>query len=87
MTLVSRARLQSSAAGSIAQGLKLWSREVAISAWEDLAKWEIILPAAGRGLDGIQSRLWRCDVVLEEIVGGVGVGGMDDVLIKWCKEV
>lgn len=87
--LISRARLQGAAAGSIAQGLKIWSREISIGAWEDLVQWEIMLPAAGKGVDGVQAKLWRCDVVLEEIVDAVGGAdaGMSDVMLKWCKEV
>jgi Origin recognition complex (ORC) subunit 4 C-terminus len=87
--LVSRARLQASAAGSIAQATKLWSLDVAAGAWEELAEWEIILPAAARGTEGAQAKMWRCDVVLEEIVGAVGGAGagMSDVMIRWCKEI
>ncbi len=87
--LVSRARLQSSAAGSIAQATKLWNRDVAVGAWEELAEWEMVLPATGRGIEGAQTKMWRCDVVLEEIIGAVGgaVAGMNDVMIRWCKEI
>jgi origin recognition complex subunit 4 len=90
--LVSRARLQASAAGSIAQGMKLWNQGVAAAAWEDLAEWELILPAAAKAGGGggqAHAKLWRCDVVLEEIVEAVGGAdaGMSEVMIKWCKEV
>jgi origin recognition complex subunit 4 len=87
--LVSRARLQASAAGSIAQATKLWNDDVAAAAWEELAEWEIILPAGGKGTEREQSKMWRCDVVLEEILGAVGGAdaGMSDVMIRWCKEV
>ncbi|ERF76682.1 hypothetical protein EPUS_02221 [Endocarpon pusillum Z07020] len=87
--LVSRARLQASAAGSIAQATKLWNRDVAAAAWEDLAQWEIVLPAANKGIGQEQTRMWRCDVVLEEIVDAVGgaEAGMSDVVIRWCKEI
>jgi origin recognition complex subunit 4 len=87
--LVSRARLQASAAGSIAQATKLWNHDVAAAAWEELAEWEIILPAGGKGTEREQSKMWRCDVVLEEIIGAVGGAdaGMSDVMIRWCKEV
>jgi Origin recognition complex (ORC) subunit 4 C-terminus len=87
--LVSRARLQASAAGSIAQATKLWTRDVAAAAWEDLAEWEIILPTTGKGIEGAQTKMWRCDVVLEEIVAAViGSGAaMSDAMVRWCKEV
>lgn len=87
--LVSRARLQASAAGSIAQATKLWNHEIAAAAWEELAAWEIILPAAGKGIGQEHSKMWRCDVVLEEIIEAVGGvdAGMSDVMIRWCKEI
>lgn len=87
--LVSRARLQTSAAGSIAQATKLWNRDVAAGAWEELAEWDIVLPANGRGIEGAPTTMWRCDVVLEEIIGAVegAAVGMSDVMIKWCKEI
>lgn len=87
--LVSRARLQASAAGSIAQATKLWNCDVATGAWEDLAEWEIILPTSGKANEREQTKMWRCDVVLEEIIAAVGGAdaGMSDVMIKWCKEV
>ena len=87
--LVSRARLQTSAAGSAAQATKLWNHDVAAAAWEDLAEWEIILPAAGKNIERELSKMWRCDVVLEEITEAVGGtdAGMSDVMIRWCKEV
>lgn len=87
--LVSRARLQASAAGSIAQATKLWNQDVASAVWEELAEWEIILPASGKGVEGEQAKMWRCDVVLEEIIGAVGGAdaGMSDVMVRWCKEI
>jgi Origin recognition complex (ORC) subunit 4 C-terminus len=87
--LVSRARLQASAAGSIAHSTKLWNRDIAAGAWEDLAEWEIILPTSGKGVEGGQTKLWRCDIVLEEITGAVGGGDavMNEVLMRWCKEI
>lgn len=87
--LVSRSRLQASAAGSIAQATKLWNSDVAAAAWENLAAWEVILPAAGKVVEREQSKMWRCDVVLEEIVDAVGGldAGMSEVMIRWCKEV
>lgn len=87
--LVSRARLQASAAGSIAQATKLWNRDVAAAAWEDLAEWEIVLPAANKGIGQEQTRIWRCDVALEEIIDAVGGAdaGMGNVMIRWCKEI
>jgi Origin recognition complex (ORC) subunit 4 C-terminus len=87
--LVSRARLQASAAGSIAQATKLWSHDVAAGAWRELAEWEIVLPVAGKGTERREKKMWKCDVVLEEIIGAVGRpdAWMSDMMIRWCKEV
>lgn len=89
--LVSRARLEASAAGSIAQASKIWDKEIAAEAWEELIEWEIIVPAPlGKGsTEGLETMMWRCDVVLEEIVDAVGGtdGGMSDMMVRWCKEV
>lgn len=87
--LVSRLRLQASAAGSIAQATKLWPRDVAAAAWDELAEWELILPIAGKGNEQELTRMWRCDVVLEEILDAVGEtgAGMSDVMVRWCKEI
>jgi Origin recognition complex (ORC) subunit 4 C-terminus len=62
---------------------------VAAEAWEELAEWEIILPAAGKGIEREQSKMWKCDVVLEEIIEAVGgtEAGMSEVMIRWCKEI
>jgi origin recognition complex subunit 4 len=93
VSLISRARMQASAAGSIAQATKIWDRDVAAAAWEDLADWEIILPANNTNrsdAEGLRTRTWRCDVALEEIVAaadGAGGSGMSDLMVRWCKEV
>ena len=96
--IASRARLQASAAGAQAQGgvTKIWSREVGVGAWEELARWELLVAgtAGKRGEESAEVRMWRVDVSLEEIGavlgmegsgGGGGVGR--EVLLKWCKEV
>jgi origin recognition complex subunit 4 len=92
--LASRSRLQSSASGALAQGgvTKIWGKEIAKGAWEELAEWEIFVPAAlgkGKGEDAADTRMWRVDVTLEEVAacaGDVGAG-VSEVLLKWCKEV
>ena len=92
--LASRARLQSSASGALAQGgvTKIWGKEIAKGAWEELGDWEVLVPAAlgkGRGDDAPETKMWRVDVTLEEVaacIGDVGAG-VSNVLVKWCKEV
>jgi origin recognition complex subunit 4 len=92
--LASRSRLQSSASGALAQGgvTKIWGKEIAKGAWEELAEWEILVPAAlgkGKGEDAAETKMWRVDVTLEEVAacaGDVGAG-VSEVLLKWCTEV
>ena len=91
--LASRSRLQSSASGAFAQGgvTKIWGKEIAKGAWEELGNWEILVPAApgrGKGDDAPETKMWKVDVTLEEIAACVGDGalGVSEVLAKWCKE-
>ncbi|KAL6717178.1 origin recognition complex subunit 4 [Lecanora helva] len=95
VTLASKSRLQSSAAGQMAVGgggggARIWSKEMAKGAWEELGGLELVLPAVGgggsRGLG--RGKMWRVDVGLEEI--GVWLereGGKGGVLGKWCREI
>jgi origin recognition complex subunit 4 len=92
--LASRSRLQSSASGALAQGgvTKIWGKEIAKAAWEELGDWEILMPAAlgkGKGDDAPKTKMWRVDVTLEEVAACVsGVGqGVSEVATRWCKEV
>jgi len=92
--------MQASASGALAQGSgsKIWGREVARGAWEDLAGWEIIVPVVGAGIgtgkggkggEGeAETRMWRVDVSLEEIGASLLADGVvrSEVLLKWCKE-
>ncbi len=70
---------------------KVWGREVAKGAWEELGEWEILVPSwlGKRGDEGVETRMWRVDVSLEEVGASLeSVGkGVGDVLGKWCKEV
>jgi origin recognition complex subunit 4 len=71
---------------------KIWGKEIAKGAWEELGDWEILVPAAlgkGKGDDAPETKMWRVDVTLEEVAACVGdVGqGVTEVLAKWCKEV
>lgn len=92
--LASRLRLQSSASGALAQGgvTKIWGREVAKGAWEELGHWEVLMPATlakGKGEEAPDTKMWRVDVTLEELgtcVSDAGPG-VSEVLSKWCKEV
>lgn len=70
---------------------KIWGKEIAKGAWEELGNWEILVPAAlgrGKGDDAPETKMWKVDVTLEEIAACVGDGalGVSEVLAKWCKE-
>ncbi|CAZ85762.1 unnamed protein product [Tuber melanosporum] len=90
--LTSPLKVASSAAGVTAG--RLWSKEVALGAWERLAEYELLVPAViGGGSGGgvsREGRMWRVEVGLAEIgkcleMGRAGIGRAG--LGKWCKEV
>lgn len=93
VTLASRAKLLSSASGAAALGGagRVWSREVAMGAWERLEGLELLVPALGAGGGGgiadvgRAGRLWKVDVGLEEI-GGARVE-MSAVMVGWCRKI
>lgn len=104
--LVQTSRLKQTAHGSITHSgtLRLWNREICKGAWEELGLWGLIVPVAGgRDEDGWggeaeESRMWRCELALEDISWGLnekfkgdghsGVGGgASEVLTKWCREI
>jgi origin recognition complex subunit 4 len=79
--IASKARLQASAAGAIAQGAgaRIWSKDVARGAWEMLFKCGLLLED-GRNVGGSG----RVDVGLEEIgASRVDLGSW----ARWCKEI
>ncbi|CAF9931606.1 hypothetical protein IMSHALPRED_008662 [Imshaugia aleurites] len=91
VALAGKSKLQSSAAGQMAVGggARVWSTVAAKGAWEHLARLELVLPAVGAGRGAGRGELWRVDVGLEEIGGGlerVDVPGKA-TLAKWCKEI
>lgn len=88
--LVGRQRVQSSASGMLAVGgsVRVWSRGVAGLAWERLISLGLLVPsgigAKGLGHGGLEGRMWKVDVALEEIPLAVK---MNAGLAKWCKEI
>lgn len=87
--LVGRQRVQSSASGLLAMGVRVWSRGVAGISWERLISLGLLVPAgvgAGRGMGygGLEGRMWKVDVALEEIPLATK---LSSVLAKWCKEI
>jgi len=90
-SLTSRHKLQTSSSGmaAIGGGAKVWGRDVALGAWERLAEYTLLVPAAvggGSARDfGAGGRMWKLDVGLEEITGSVE--GLSSVMAKWCREI
>ncbi|KAK3704823.1 origin recognition complex subunit 4 [Vermiconidia calcicola] len=76
--LASKAKLQASASGALAQGAgsRIWSKDVARGAWEDLIGCGLVMEDGSRG--------GRVDVGLEEIgMVGVELGSWG----RWCREI
>jgi origin recognition complex subunit 4 len=95
VSLMGKQRLHNAGAGILALSgaIKVWGRSVAGMAWERLAGLGILLPTAvggGRGAGrnetgaGLESKMWKVDVALEEIPGAVKLSA---VLAKWCREI
>lgn len=86
-TLIGRQRVQSSTAGMLALGgaVRVWGRGVAEMAWERLVSLGLLLPTGmGSRHGGIESRMWKVDVALEEIPVAVKLNA---ILQRWCKEI
>jgi origin recognition complex subunit 4 len=90
-SLVGRQRIQSSTSGMLAVGggIRVWGRGVAVIAWEKLISLGLLLPAGiggakGSGQGGLEGRMWKLDVVLEEIPPAAK---LTTVQAKWCREI
>ncbi|KAF4126532.1 origin recognition complex subunit 4 [Geosmithia morbida] len=90
-SLVGRQRVQSSASGMLAVGggVRVWGRGVAGTAWERLISLGLLVPSGvgggrGMGYGGLEGRMWKVDVALEEIPLATKLG---TVLAKWCREI
>ncbi|KAL1648428.1 origin recognition complex subunit 4 [Diplodia intermedia] len=91
--LASRAKIASAAGGALASGTRVWGREAARREWENLSRWELVMPVvngggSGGGIGGgtADSAMVRCDVALEEIAPSVGPG-LDRVVERWCRQI
>lgn len=89
--LVGRQRVQSATSGMLAVGggARAWSRGVAGIAWERLVSLGLLVPAGiggsrSLGHGGLEGKMWKVDVALEEIPTGVKLNAM---LGKWCREI
>ncbi|KAK4450098.1 origin recognition complex subunit 4 C-terminus-domain-containing protein [Podospora aff. communis PSN243] len=90
-SLMSRQRVQSATSGMVALGggARVWGRGIASMAWERLVTLGMLIPAAtvGRGAagqSGLDAKMWKVDVALEEIPAAVKLNA---VLSRWCKEI
>ncbi|KAG7130542.1 Origin recognition complex subunit 4 like protein [Verticillium longisporum] len=93
-SLMGRHRVQSAGAGMMALGggVRVWGRGVAGVSWERLVSLGLLLPASlgggkasgGGTHGGLEGRMWKVDVALEEIPGGVKLSQM---LAGWCKAI
>lgn len=90
-SLVGKQRVQSSTAGMLAMGgsARVWSRGVAGIAWERLIELGLLVPAGiggsrSMGHGGLDGKMWKVDVALEEIPAAVKLGA---VLARWCREI
>lgn len=90
-SLMGRQRVQSASSGMLALGggARVWGRGPAGMAWERLVALGLLVPAAagGRGtagLGGLDAKMWKVDVALEEIPAAVKLSA---VLARWCREI
>lgn len=85
--LIGRQRVQSSTSGMLAMGggVRVWGRDVAEMAWERLVSLGLLLPTGvGGRYGGLEGRMWKVDITLEEIPIAVK---LSTVLARWCKEI
>lgn len=84
-------RVQSASSGMIALGAggRTWGRAVAGMAWERLVSLGLLIPAGIGGRSnalhgGLEGKMWKLDVALDEIPAAVELPGF---LIKWCTQI
>lgn len=86
-----RQRVQTASSGLLAlgAGARVWSRSVAVVAWERLVSLGLLIPAGIGGRSnaahgGLEGKMWKMDVSLEEIPTAVELPGF---LAKWCSQI
>ncbi|KAM6521310.1 origin recognition complex subunit 4 [Fusarium solani] len=90
-SLMGKQRVHSATAGMMAVGggVRVWSRGVAGIAWERLISLGLLVPAGIGGArtlghGGLEGKMWKVDVALEEIPAAVK---LSTVLARWCREI
>ncbi|KAI0022352.1 origin recognition complex subunit 4 C-terminus-domain-containing protein [Xylariomycetidae sp. FL0641] len=90
-TQMSKQRVQSASSGMMALGggARIWGRRVASVAWERLVSLGLLIPAGIGGRSnaahgGLEGKMWKLDVALEEIPSAVELPGF---LGKWCSQI
>ncbi|KAK7417383.1 origin recognition complex subunit 4 [Neonectria punicea] len=90
-SLMGKQRVQSATSGMLAVGggVRVWSRGVAAIAWERLVSLGLLVPAGiggarSLGHGGLEGKMWKVDVALEEIPAAVK---LSTVLARWCREI
>lgn len=86
-SLIGRQRVQSATAGMLALGggVRVWGRGVAEMSWERLVSLGLLLPTGlGGRHGGLEGRMWKVDVTLEEIPVAAKLNAM---LARWCREI
>ncbi|KAI0432764.1 origin recognition complex subunit 4 C-terminus-domain-containing protein [Xylaria sp. FL1042] len=86
-----RQRVQTASSGLLAlgAGARVWSRSIAVVAWERLVSLGLLIPAGIGGRSnaahgGLEGKMWKMDVLLEEIPSAVELPGF---LAKWCSQI
>ncbi|ORY62887.1 origin recognition complex subunit 4 C-terminus-domain-containing protein [Pseudomassariella vexata] len=84
-------RLQSASSGMLALGAggRVWGRGVAAMSWERLVALGLLVPAGIGGRSnaihgGLEGKMWKLDVTLEEIPAAVELPAF---LGKWCSQI
>lgn len=84
-------RVQSGTSSTLALGGggRVWGRGVAGMAWERLVSLGLLIPAGLGGRSnaihgGLEGKMWKLDVALEEIPAAVDLPGY---LRKWCTQI
>lgn len=84
-------RVQAGGSGMLALGAggRVWGRGIAGMAWERIASLGLMIPAGIGGRSnsahgGLEGKMFKLEVVLEEIPGAVELPGF---LTKWCTQI